>query len=191
MSCQVGRAYNICPLASWFPPWILYARTRLRPYLLESVSVMLFDTWHLLVLQFGCSTLEHLRYTCCHNGVFSFPHNRRFSCKVLCLEGGCFKFRESQPLIQWGWIIRLLSLKPFEFRPSNEKLRGYPRTQFSCHVHWSGWLKVGIYTPSFLLFIPTQFQTSVSLSLWLTLNFPEKLIPHLFPWEISSLKILP
>ena len=51
MYCQVGRAYKIFSTASWFPSRILDALRRLRPYLLEFVGVMLFDMWHLLVLQ--------------------------------------------------------------------------------------------------------------------------------------------
>ena len=94
--------------------WVCYAFWHLAPFNAVEAS-------------FGCSTSKNSCHSCCHNGAFSFPCNRRFGCRRLHLEGGRFEFWESRLLIQWSWIFELLSFRPFEFRPLDEKLRGYPR----------------------------------------------------------------
>ena len=150
-----GDCNRIC-----WNPWACYTFQHMTSFCVAEAS-------------FGCSTLKHLCHTCCHDGVFGFPCSHRFGGRVLCLEGGHFKFWESRPLIRRGWTIELVSFESFEFRSLNEKLGGYLRSQFLCHVCWSGWSEVGIYTSSFHSFIFAQFWTFVSFFLWLISGLPK------------------
>ena len=108
VACQVGKAYNICPLVSWSFLEGLDTVKRSRSFF-ESELIFSGQLWHDYCCgrRLGSLTSSPLCRVCTWAGLFGSECNSCFGLWVMHFKGSCFNFWGLRLLLRLFLTIRL------------------------------------------------------------------------------------